>query len=89
MIIWPQESFLVGSMLDNTLHDKVIQILAEEFNCTIQTLQPTTGPGNIAGWTSLSHIIAISRIEEETCLSYDVTAIARIQKIEDFFTCNE
>jgi acyl carrier protein len=65
------------------------QLIASLFKCSINDLTDQTGPGDIAGWDSLGHVMLMAAIQRELGWhvpvedAIEVTSIADLQGILD------
>ena len=51
-------------MTDNYTAD-LVELAAQTFNCDKADIQPDMGPGDLAGWDSLGHVLLIEAIFEK------------------------
>jgi acyl carrier protein len=65
------------------------QLIADLFKCSVAELSDQTGPGDIAGWDSLGHVLLMAAIQREFGQhvpvedAIEVTSIADLQAILD------
>ena len=61
---------------------RVRDLAAEEFQVSVDEVQPTSGPEDIKGWDSTAHMRLMARIEEAFSVSLDIEEIVEMVTIQ-------
>ena len=62
---------------------KLLQLMAELFQCDIDDLSDTTGPGDIPGWDSLGHVALMAEIHKQLGMHVPVEDAIEMESIAD------
>ena len=61
---------------------RVQELAAEEFQVSVDEVQPNCGPEDIKGWDSTAHMRLMARIEEAFSVSLDIEEIVEMVIIQ-------
>ncbi len=76
-------------MNKNEITEKLTAIFREVFNDDAIILQDEMTAANVENWDSLTHMIMISKIEEEFGLKFRLKELNKLKKVGDIITILE
>lgn len=71
------------------LEQKVIEIIAESLEVSINQISEDTAIGDIPEWNSLGHIVIISSLEKEFAINFDPEIIMDLEDVSDIVAAIE
>jgi acyl carrier protein len=71
----------VASKVNNSVEDKVLELVASVMNVSVSSLNGQSSPSSVPGWESMKQINLILAVEESFDVQFDDEQITRLSDV--------